>query len=140
MDSAWTTTFLIYTRRVRQAEQVPRAGCCGRSGDREAGLRPVPAPRATKNEEESTMTDTLTPPQIAKLLHVRHDKVLAWIRSGELSGFNIVEKMSGRPRYRVRQSDLDEFINRRKVIQPAKIGRPPGHRRFVHLPEEIPSL
>lgn len=52
----------------------------------------------------------LTTHEIAKLLRVNPDKVLAWVRSGRLRGFNIAEKDNGRPRYRVSQEDLDAFI------------------------------
>lgn len=77
------------------------------------------------------MQDYLTPPEIAKLLRVRGDKVLAWIRSGQLVAFNVAEKVNGRPKYRVARGELEAFIQRRAVVPPpppARIGRPPGTR------------
>ena len=73
----------------------------------------------------------LTVPEVAKLLRVRPDKVLSWIRSGRLPGYNVAEKEQGRPKYRVNPSDLDDFAKRRCVIQPTPIGRPAGLRRRI---------
>jgi excisionase family DNA binding protein len=55
----------------------------------------------------------LTPPQIAKQLSVGHDKVMGWIRSGELAAFNAASNPNGQPRYRVSQEALDAFMQRR---------------------------
>jgi len=52
----------------------------------------------------------LTPPQAAKLLKVSPDKVLNWIRSGELRAVNV---SGGRPKYRIAREDLQAFTNRR---------------------------
>jgi excisionase family DNA binding protein len=65
------------------------------------------------------MTQPLTVPEVAKYLRVRPDKVLSWLRSGRLRGFNVAEKENGRPRYRVRPADLDDFINGRMVLPPS---------------------
>ncbi len=70
----------------------------------------------------------LTPPEVAKLLRVRPDKVLAWIRSGRLRGYNVAEKENGRPKYRVNRADLEAFTQQRSVIQSAPKGRPAGRR------------
>ena len=59
----------------------------------------------------------LSPPQIARWLGVGHEKVLRWIRSGELRAINLAAKRSGRPRYRVRVADLVAFENGRQVVQ-----------------------
>lgn len=83
----------------------------------------------------------LAVPEVAKLLRVRRDKVLAWIRSGRLRGFNVAEHENGRPKYRVNQADLEAFIEQRAVTQPAPRGRPAGRRRrFPAVSGELPSL
>ena len=46
-------------------------------------------------------SDSLTPPQVARRLGVNPDKVLSWIRSGELSAVNVTTKPGGRPKYRI---------------------------------------
>ena len=55
----------------------------------------------------------LTPPKVAKLLGVNPDKVLAWIRKGDLHATNVTAKPGGRPRYRIEREDLEAFKNRR---------------------------
>jgi len=83
----------------------------------------------------------LSVPEVAKLLRVRPDKVLSWIRSGRLRGYNVAEKEQGRPKYRVNREDLDNFAKRRGVIQPAPTGRPTGTRRRIpKVPDELPVI
>jgi excisionase family DNA binding protein len=97
---------------------------------------------ARDDQPESPLPDQpLTVPEVAKLLRVRPDKVLAWIRSGRLRGYNVAEKEQGRPKYRVNPSDLDDFAKRRCVIQPAPTGRPTGsHRRIPKVPGGVPVV
>ena len=78
----------------------------------------------------ATATDTtpalhLTTPQVAKRLGVNQDKVLNWIRSGELRAMNYATRQSGRPRYRVAESDLAAFLASRATVPtpPATRGR-----------------
>jgi Helix-turn-helix domain len=61
----------------------------------------------------------LTPPQIAAEHHIRQSKVAGWIRSGELNAYNLAEHAGGRPRWRVRRSDLEAFLLRRQSQKPA---------------------
>jgi excisionase family DNA binding protein len=84
----------------------------------------------------------LTVPEVAKLLRVSPDKVLSWIRSGRLRGYNVAEHENGRPKYRVNRDDLDAFANRRCVARPTPAGRPVGSRRgrFADLPDELPDI
>lgn len=51
----------------------------------------------------------LTPPEIAELLGVGHDKVLAFIRNGELKATDL-STARGRPRYASRLDWLNEFV------------------------------
>jgi len=55
----------------------------------------------------------LTPPQIARRYGISPDKVVRWIRSGELRGVNVAGKPNGRPRYVVDEVDLAVFEQRR---------------------------
>jgi excisionase family DNA binding protein len=65
-----------------------------------------------------------TPPQVAKQMGVNADKVLNWIRSGELEAFNAAARPdSQRPRYRVTDEALQAFIKRRTVVQRPKVFR-----------------
>lgn len=57
-------------------------------------------------------SDALTPPQVAKLFGVNPDKVLSWIRKGELHAVNVTAN-GGRPKYRIASADLEAFKLRR---------------------------
>jgi excisionase family DNA binding protein len=57
----------------------------------------------------------LTTRQVAERYSVDPDKVLAWIRAGELAAINVAEKAGGRPRYRIDPADLAAFEARRQV-------------------------
>ena len=82
----------------------------------------------------------LSVPEVAKFLRVRPDKVLSWIRSGRLRGYNVAERENGRPKYRVNPDDLEAFMQQRAITQPAPKGRPPGRRRIPKVPLALPSL
>lgn len=75
---------------------------------------------------------THTPPEIAKLLHVGRDKVLAWIRSGELPAANLSD--SGRPRYAVTEDDLAAFLEARKARTVTDKPQPRRRRRTPYKP------
>ncbi len=109
------------------------------TGDATAASNLVLA-HALKNAQPAEAHDRdrpLTVPEVAGHLRVRPDKVLSWIRSGRLRGYNIAEKENGRPRYRVNADDLEKFIQQREVVQRAPQGRPKGS-----LPKKMawPSL
>jgi excisionase family DNA binding protein len=65
----------------------------------------------------------LTPPEIAKRLRVNVDKVLTWIRSGELRAINVATRRGCRPRYRVAVVDLESFLRSRAVVPPQPVTR-----------------
>lgn len=71
----------------------------------------------------------MTVPEVARFLRVRPDKVLAWIRSGRLCGYNIAERENGRPKYRINPDDLEAFTKQRAPLRQAPKGRPAGRRR-----------
>jgi transposase len=66
---------------------------------------------------------SLTPPKIATRLHVSAEKVIGWLLAGELKGSNLAAKTGGRPRYRVSESDLANFLERRSASPAAKAPR-----------------
>jgi excisionase family DNA binding protein len=57
----------------------------------------------------------LTPPQLARRLGVGPDKVLNWIRTGELRAINGAAKPNGRPRYLIDKADVEAFEAKRQV-------------------------
>ena len=60
----------------------------------------------------------LTPPEVARQWGVSIDKVLTFIRTGELRAVNFATRLSGRPRYRIDINDLRDFEQRRAVVPP----------------------
>jgi hypothetical protein len=60
----------------------------------------------------------LTPPELGKLWEVGGDKVLALIHSGQLRAVNLAVKDSGRPRFRIAESEIRRFENARSSKPP----------------------
>jgi Helix-turn-helix domain len=58
----------------------------------------------------------MTPPAIAKRLGIKPSKVLAWIRRGELLAINVVDRLGGRPRWRISPAALAEFERMRQAV------------------------
>jgi hypothetical protein len=72
----------------------------------------VPSKRGCKRDWHS-------PPQIAQSRGIDANKVVGWIKSGELKAINAATSLGGRPRYLVSDTALDDFDRRRAVIPPA---------------------
>ena len=66
----------------------------------------------------------LSPPEVARRWGVSAEKVIAWIRSGELRAIDAATHRGGRPRYLVDLVDLAEFEAKRAVV-----ATPATHRR-----------
>jgi hypothetical protein len=78
-----------------------------------------------------TARTKFTPPEVAARWGITADKVLAWIRSGELRAINAATSTSGvRPRWLIDLADLEAFEKRRAAcpVQPAarRRRRPPS--------------
>lgn len=68
------------------------------------------------NESETNKVATYNPADIAKRLHVSPATVIGWIRGGELKAANIGS--GPRPRFIIKQSDFDFFLEYRQQEQP----------------------
>ncbi|MGQ0634224.1 MAG: helix-turn-helix domain-containing protein [Planctomycetaceae bacterium] len=66
-----------------------------------------------------------TPPAVGRLLGVSPEKVIGFIRRGELAAVNIAANPVGRPRYRISQAALEAFLARRSVSPAARSLRRP---------------
>ncbi len=51
----------------------------------------------------------MTPRQVAKERQIRAEKVLGWIRTGELRAVNMASHMTSKPRWKVSREALAEF-------------------------------
>jgi excisionase family DNA binding protein len=67
----------------------------------------------------------MTPQGVADYLRVSRDKVLAWIRSGELAALNLASTRLGRPRYRILPEHLAAFGEAHRV----RSAKPAASRR-----------
>lgn len=57
----------------------------------------------------------LTPPQVARQWGISPEKVVGWIRSGELRAIDASKLRGHRPRYLIDVADLAEFEKRREA-------------------------
>jgi excisionase family DNA binding protein len=65
-----------------------------------------------------------TPPEVGKRLGVNAEKVLGWIRSGELRAVDVsIHHGSGRPRWRISEADLEDFLHARSATPAPKTRR-----------------
>jgi hypothetical protein len=62
----------------------------------------------------------MTPPQLAQRWGVDPDKVLAFIRNGELRAMNLAISPTGRPRYRILMTEVERFEAARATKPPAQ--------------------
>jgi Helix-turn-helix domain len=67
----------------------------------------------------------LTPRELAGILRVSPDKVLGWIRAGELPALNTSSARCRKPRYVVLPHHLVEFERRRQAGPAPKASRRP---------------
>lgn len=74
----------------------------------------------------------MTPPQVAKTLGVGVDKVVGWIRSGQLAGANLGDGQQ-RPRFRIGPEALERFLASRTMAPPVPRV---AHRRKAKEPME----
>lgn len=85
-------------------EVVNYLSCC---------LRALHPKRRAGSKSANPQPEMLTPPAVARQMRVSPEKVLRWIRAGELHATNITIKPGGRPKYRIVPTDLEVFRNRR---------------------------
>jgi excisionase family DNA binding protein len=71
----------------------------------------------------ATIRRYLPTPAVAETLGVNESKVLTWIRTGELVAINVATRLGGRPRWRIAQEALDQFLTARSAQPPAPVER-----------------
>lgn len=76
------------------------------------------APSASRRRGSNSPPGTKTTAEVAQQLAVDPGKVLDWIHSGQLVAVNVATNTGGRPRWRVSQESLAEFLARRKSQLP----------------------
>ena len=74
----------------------------------------------------------ITPPMLARRWGIANEKVLGWIRSGELNAIDAAAVRGGRPRYLIDESDIAEFERKRSVtVTPTRAPRSKRKRNDV---------
>src|SRR5438067_13182400 len=71
--------------------------------------------RRGKSAEVATIRTKLTPGQLARQWGISVEKVLRWVKSGELRAVNAASRPSGRPRFLIDLADVAVFEARRAV-------------------------
>jgi hypothetical protein len=99
--------------------------------------RPRGAP-ATPTSSLSERT-FYNPAQVAEMWGVSHDKVLEFIKTGELEAFNVASKKSRRPQFKIPLAALQAFQQRRSGRDPARSLPPPAPRRASRKPSASTS-
>lgn len=66
---------------------------------------------------------TITPGDLAERWGISPDKVLNWIRNGDLKAVNVATTMNGRPRFRITDEAIEDFQTRRQPVPPPKLPR-----------------
>jgi len=71
----------------------------------------------------------LTPREVARRWRIHVDKILVFIRAGELRAFNVASKASRRPRYLVPEEAVREFEAARAACPGGSASAAPAKRR-----------
>ena len=84
----------------------------------------------------ATAQSFLSPPQVAERLGISSEKVIGWLLAGELKGSNLAARTNGRPRYRISEDDLADFLECRSAevatgsVRPSNRKAATSGRRF----------
>jgi excisionase family DNA binding protein len=79
----------------------------------------------------------MTPREVARYLRVSRDRVLTWIRTGQLGAISTAPTRAGRPRYVVLPCHLAEWEQAQRVRPPPK---PTPRRRPAGQVDYFPDL
>jgi hypothetical protein len=81
------------------------------------------------------------PQELATLWRVKHDKILAFIHSGELKAFNVSSDPNGRPQFRIQPEDARRFQEQRQAVHPTGEQNAPAprsaRRRTIQSPKKF---
>jgi hypothetical protein len=76
-----------------------------------------------KHAERRTANPYFTPPEVAETLRGDQMKVHGWIRKGELRAVNVASSGTIRPRWRISQADLADFLAGRTAAPQPPVSR-----------------
>lgn len=98
-------------------------------------------PRGVPVSPARSAADTtyFNPAQVAEMWGVSHDKILEFIKSGELRAFDVSSKNSRRPQFKIPRAALGEFEERRSGRDPARSVPHPSGRRSSRKSSASPT-
>ena len=70
----------------------------------------------------------LSPKPVAVMWGTSHDKVMSFIRMGELEAFNVASRPTGRPRFRITLAAVKAFEELRSGRDPSRTPKVAQHR------------
>jgi excisionase family DNA binding protein len=103
-----------------------------------AGIVAHPRPDCGGCVRSTIIPAFLTPPAVARLLGITDEKVLTWIRSGELRASNIATRPTTRPRYTILRDALEAFLAARQPQPPTP--RPPRRRQPAGMVDYLADI
>lgn len=84
------------------------------------------------SDKDLNVRQKITPPELARRWGVAPEKVLTWIRSGELRAIDACARRGQRARYLIDLADVAEFESRRSTLPtPRRVSRPRRRRQNV---------
>ncbi len=87
---------------------------------------------------QTTENEVITVKEYAQRLGIAGDKILAWIRAGELQALNVATRNTGRPRYRLMPEAIERFERARStavISLPSPARRRKRRRTRADVPE-----
>jgi hypothetical protein len=75
------------------------------------------------NHKSKPERKKLTPPELAAQWGLSADKIIEWIRRGELRAINVATRAGRRPRFLIDLIDIAEFEARRQFVPSAPAPR-----------------
>lgn len=78
---------------------------------------------------------TITPPELANRWGISPDKVLNWIRKGDLKAINVASAHNIRPTYRITEDAIEAFSSQRQPIPQTPIPRKRRRRQDADVIE-----
>jgi|GEM_PF-3527680 len=69
-----------------------------------------------------------TVPQVAEMLGVGPNKILGWIRTGDIVATDLSQSQNARPRWHIATAEVDRFVAARRSV-PATTPIPVSHRK-----------
>jgi hypothetical protein len=89
---------------------------------------------ASANLQAAAQPTTITPAQFGRRYGVGVMKVLHWLNTGELTGIDVSLGRKLKPRWRIRQVDIELFEARRANSASITNGRVPARERLAKEP------